>query len=122
MAILELFKANGRRVVFWKPKGTFPVGESPFPGMDNNVLKKVARVCKCFLDTGEFPNNDTKFKRIFGYSPLSEIKPDKQWRIFGYLADLRTFVVVSFVRKKQNKHDKGVLSDALDLIKQHKTK
>nr|WP_321513122.1 hypothetical protein [uncultured Pseudodesulfovibrio sp.] len=116
-AILE---ANGRSIIFWSPEGTpLPTGTCGCPNMDARAELKLVRVCRPFIETGKFPRNDTKFKAVTGHSPLCAIKPDKQLRLLGYFQDLRTFVVVMCVRKKNNKHKTSDLKRAQELVGEH---
>lgn len=116
-----ILEGNGRRVLFWYPEGVeSPDDNLDCPNMDKVARKKLTRVCKTFIDTGKFPRNDTKFKAVTGYSPLCEIKPDKQLRLLGYHHTLKVFVTVLCVRKKKNKHKPSDLDTALWLVGEHK--
>lgn len=99
-----LLSGNDRRVLFWAlHKAALRDPLSNCPGIISSEKLKVARICKVFIETGQFPRNKEKFKRIEGYPDLFAIK-SHQLRLPGVFIDRSTFVALLCLRKKTDKY------------------
>ncbi len=102
-----LLSGNNRRVLFWAlNKAALRDPLSNCPGITASETLKVARICKVFIETAQFPRNKEKFKRIEGHPDLFAIK-SHQLRLPGVFIDRSTFVVLLCLRKKTDKYPLG---------------
>jgi hypothetical protein len=68
---------------------------------DNN-WKKILRIARTYIETGNFPYNEEKFKHVEGQPDLYVVKV-YQLRLFGTYLDRYTFGICLCVNKKKDK-------------------
>jgi hypothetical protein len=113
MPFSVIASAQKRRILYWAAASAEANASlANCPDIGKSDMLKIARIARIYIETGNFPQNSEKFKKVEGQKDLFSIKAH-QIRLLGSFLDQFTFGVAWCIRKKRNKHRKQDLEKAL---------